>query len=249
MDYKTVLNSIKEAYQNIIKDNLVGIYVHGSIALGCFNWDKSDIDFIVVVKEKLSQDIKLQIMKATSKLNKIAPPKGIEMSIVLQEYCNNLKYPTPFELHFSNIHINWYKNDPGDYCNKMNGTDPDLAAHFVIIKKAGIVLCGSCIDEVFGDVPKEYYIESIKSDIEDAKTSIMDNPIYVILNLTRVFAYIRYELVLSKEQGAKWALNHVDIKYHDIIKKALICYQSRKQMSVERGEAEEYCDYMLNQIL
>lgn len=142
MDYKTVLNSIKEAYQNIIKDNLVGIYVHGSIALGCFNWDKSDIDFIVVVKEKLSQDIKLQIMKATSKLNKIAPPKGIEMSIVLQEYCNNLKYPTPFELHFSNIHINWYKNDPGDYCNKMNGTDPDLAAHFVIIKKQELYYVG-----------------------------------------------------------------------------------------------------------
>lgn len=249
MDYKTVLNSIKESYQNIIKDNLVGIYVHGSIALGCFNWDKSDIDFIVVVKEKLSQDIKLQIMESTSKLNEIAPPKGIEMSIVLQEYCNNFQYPTPFELHFSNMHIDWYKNDPEDYCNKMNGTDPDLAAHFVIIKKAGIVLCGSFIDEVFGDVPKEYYIESIKLDIEDAKTSIMDNPMYVILNLTRVFAYIRYELVLSKEQGGKWALKHADIKYHDIIKRALICYQSRKQMSVERAEAEEYCDYMLNQIV
>lgn len=164
------------------------------------------------------------IMEATSKLNEIAPSKGIEMSIVLQQYCNNFQYPTPFELHFSNMHIDWYKNDADDYCNKMNGTDSDLAAHFVIIKKAGVVLCGSCIDEVFGDVPKEYYIESIKSDIEDAKTSIMDNPMYIILNLTRVLPYIRYELVFSKEQGAKWALNHIDIKYHDIIKRALSCY-------------------------
>lgn len=139
MDYKIVLNNIKETYENIIKDNLVGIYVHGSIALGCFNWDKSDIDFIVVVKEKLSQDIKLQIMKVTSRLNEIAPSKGIEMSIVLQEYCNNFQYPTPFELHFSNMHVDWYKNNADDYCNKMNGTDSDLAAHFVIIRKAGVV--------------------------------------------------------------------------------------------------------------
>lgn len=69
---------------------------------------------------------------------------------------------------------------------------------------------------------------------------------YIILNLTRVLAYIRYELVLSKEQGAKWALNHIDIKYHDIIKRSLRCYQSIKQMIVEKGQAEEYCDYMLN---
>lgn len=50
-------------YQNILKDNLIGIYIHGSIALNCFNWDKSDIDFIIVVRDKLSIDIRLKIWK------------------------------------------------------------------------------------------------------------------------------------------------------------------------------------------
>lgn len=248
MDYKVVLNNIKEEYQNILKDNLVGIYVHGSIALDCFNWDKSDIDFIVVIKEKLSKDEKIQLMKVTAELNDIAPPKGLEMSVVLQEYCNNFQYPTPFELHFSTMHIDWYKNDADDYCEKMNGIDADLAAHFTIINKAGIVLCGQSIKEVFKEVPKEFYIDSIKADIKDAKASIMDNPIYIILNLCRVAAYINYGLVLSKEQGAKWALEHIEDKYHDIVKRALYSYQSNNQMTVRKEEAEEYCDYMLRAI-
>ncbi|WP_161567304.1 hypothetical protein [Acidilutibacter cellobiosedens] len=36
-------------YQTILGDNLVGIYVHGSIAFGCFHEEKSDIDFIAVI--------------------------------------------------------------------------------------------------------------------------------------------------------------------------------------------------------
>jgi streptomycin 3"-adenylyltransferase len=248
MDYKVVLNNIKEEYQNILEDNLVGIYVHGSIALKCFNWDKSDIDFIVVVKERISKDTKLQLMRVTAELNNTAPPKGLEMSVVLQEHCINFQYPTPFELHFSAMHIEWYKHDCDDYCEKMNGIDADLAAHFTIIKKAGIVLCGKAIDEVFAEVPKEYYIDSIKSDIKDAKSSIMDNPIYIVLNLCRVAAYIGQELVLSKEQGAEWALNYLDDRYHDIIKRTVRSYRSDEQMIVKKEEAEEYSDYMLRLI-
>jgi streptomycin 3"-adenylyltransferase len=248
MDYRSVLNSIKEAYQDILKDNLVGIYVHGSIAFNCFNWDKSDIDFIVVVKEKLTVAEKLQVMKVTAALNESAPLKGLEMSIVLEEVCSNFQYPTPFELHFSNMHIEWYKNDPKDYCEKMNGTDADLAAHFTIIKKVGIAIYGQPIEGVFAAVPKEYYIDSIKADIEDAKSAIMDNPMYMVLTLCRVAAYTGYELVLSKEEGGKWALNSLENKYHPIVERAVHCYQSNKQMTVEKEEAEEYCDYMLAQI-
>ena len=33
-----------------------------------------------------------------------------------------------------------------EYCNKMRGVDYDLAAHFMVIKKNGIVLCGKEVD-------------------------------------------------------------------------------------------------------
>ena len=50
-----LLQKIKSSYQIILQDKLVGIYVHGSIAFQCFTWENSDIDFLVVVNESLSQ--------------------------------------------------------------------------------------------------------------------------------------------------------------------------------------------------
>ena len=98
-------------------------------------------------------------------MNKAAPSKGIELSIVKEAYCKEFLYPTPFELHFSNMHLQWFRDNPKDYIQKMNGTDKDLAAHFKIIKKYGIALYGSQIDDVFADVPRNNYIDSILCDI------------------------------------------------------------------------------------
>lgn len=47
-----LLDRIKTAYSKILGDRLAGIYVHGSIVFGCFNWDRSDIDFLVVVSSE-----------------------------------------------------------------------------------------------------------------------------------------------------------------------------------------------------
>lgn len=47
-----ILNKIVGSYKDILKDNLVGIYIHGSLAMNCFNPKSSDIDFLVVIKEK-----------------------------------------------------------------------------------------------------------------------------------------------------------------------------------------------------
>ena len=58
-----ILEQIKTSYQEILKDNLTGIYVHGSIAFGCFNWEKSDIDFLVVVKHAPSLQEKKALIR------------------------------------------------------------------------------------------------------------------------------------------------------------------------------------------
>ena len=40
---------------------------------------------------------------------------GIEMSVLLQKDCKPFIYPTPFDLHFSAMHLKWYKENPEDY--------------------------------------------------------------------------------------------------------------------------------------
>lgn len=157
--------------------------MHGSLAMGCFNLNKNDIDLIIVIKNNITDIQKLQFMNHVVELNKIAPSKGIELSIVKKEYCRKFLYPIPFELHFSNAHLQWFIDNPTDYIHKMNGTDKDLAAHFKIIKKYGVVLQGAEINDVFADVPRKEYIDSVWYDVEVAKEDILEEPIYVILKL------------------------------------------------------------------
>ena len=145
-----------EQSQSILEDNLVGVYLHGSAAMGCFNSQKSDIDLLVVVNGDIADEIKRRYMDMVVELNAYAPKKGIEMSIVRKDVCRPFIYPTPFELHFSNTHLEWYQTNPSDYIDKMNGTDKDLAAHFTIICHRGKCLCGREIKDVFEEVSREF---------------------------------------------------------------------------------------------
>ena len=66
----TVINSFVEKSKEILQDNLVGIYLHGSAVMGCYNPAKSDIDLIVVVKDSIEDSVKRTFMDMVVELNK-----------------------------------------------------------------------------------------------------------------------------------------------------------------------------------
>ena len=151
-------------------------------------------------------------------------------------------------MHFSNAHLQWFIGDPIDYIHKMNGTDKDLAAHFKIIKKYGIVLQGEAINNVFADVPGKDYIDSIWLDVKGAKEDISNAPVYVILNLCRVAAFLKNDLILSKKQGGEWALQNLSAQYHTLISNAVQSYTLVNEMDLDNTESQKFADYMLQMI-
>ena len=181
-------------------------------------------------------------------LNGKAPAKGIEMSIVKQSVCKPFVYPTPFELHFSVAHLDRYRKDPDDYVSKMKGEDKDLAAHFTIINHRGKCLYGASVKETFADVPVQDYIDSIWNDVADAKEEIADAPMYLILNLARVLAYLKDGLVLSKKEGGEWALNNLPDRYFSQIQTAMSEYADSAAVSYDMDLAKDYAGYMLGEI-
>ena len=243
-----LINEFVNRSKDILKENLVGIYLHGSSVMGCFNPEKSDIDLIIVVDDKMSDITKKAYMDMVVKLNSYAPAKGIEMSIVRKEVCDPFVYPTPFELHFSAMHLKWYKDNPEDYILKMNGTDKDLAAHFTIIGKRGKCLFGLPIEDVFAVVPKADYMDSIWNDIVEAPEEITENTMYLTLNLARVLAFAKDGLVLSKKEGGEWGLKNIPEEYHRLIEDALSEYGSSVVPQYDMELAVEYAEYMIQSI-
>lgn len=248
MVYEDLLLRFTEMSRATLGDNLIGIYLHGSAAMGCFNPQKSDLDLILVVEKEIPDATKLEFMWNVVELNKEAPAKGIELSIVKNVYCDPFVYPTPFELHFSCTHLNWFREKPEDYVEKMKGTDKDLAAHFTIIRKYGIVLYGAGIEEVFGEVPQKDYIDSIWFDVENACEDIVENPLYVTLNLCRTLAYLQEGLVLSKQAGGEWAMRILPEKFVGLIEAALECYKSDREMTVDQELMQDFASQMIMHI-
>jgi len=245
---KNITDQFVEKAVQIFAENLTGVYLHGSLAMGCFNQKKSDIDLIVVVEGDLTDEQKWKFMEEVVALNELAPQKGIEMSVVERAYCREFLYPTPYELHFSPAHLDWFRRAPLEYIRGMKGTDKDLAAHFTIIRHYGIVLYGAEIEEVFSEVPEADYLDSILADVENAREDILTAPMYVVLNLCRVLAFREEGLVLSKQKGGEWGIQNLAVEFQETVRKALRCYTSDEIMEVGREEAERFCDYVLGRI-
>lgn len=71
------VKAIVRDFSAILKDNLTGIYVHGSAAFGCFNPRLSDLDIIVVVYKPLQKHIKLDLLKSLERNRFLFPGKGV----------------------------------------------------------------------------------------------------------------------------------------------------------------------------
>ncbi len=247
LNIEEILNKIIMEHRKLLKNNLIGIYLHGSLVMRCFNENLSDIDYIVVVKEKIPFEIKRRIIDLLIALFQYAPKKGIEMSIVLEKDVKNFVYPTPFELHYSKDHDERYANDANYICG--DSVDKDLAAHITVINHRGVCLYGKPINEVFGEVPEGYYLDSIIYDIENAQREILNNPVYYVLNLCRVLYYLKEKVVSSKYEGGEWAKEILPGKYFNLVDRAINIYRgilNNKEWNEE--ELISFAEYMIKEI-
>ena len=247
-DVRHVLDHIRDTCTIVLGDNLTGIYVHGSIAFGCFTWERSDVDFLVVVQNPLSLNTKTALLKALLSHEDHFPPKGIEMSVLLESDCRNFIHPMHYELHYSAAHRADWQRDEAAYCCRMQGTDRDLAAHCTVVRHVGIAICGKPIDKVFAPVPVSDYLDSLHYDIDTARDDISENPTYIILNLCRVLAYLQDGVVLSKQQGGEWGIIHLDSCWEKLLRAALMDYAGHDNIDYSTFDLAAFADEMCMKI-
>ncbi len=239
-----ILQRILLACRGIFQDNLTGVYVHGSLAFGCFRWESSDIDFLIVVKEAPSLREKMGWIESLLALEPFCPAKGLEMSVVLEKDCREFTYPPPFLLHFSKMHEEACRKNIEAFCLRMQGTDKDLAAHFAVTRKMGITLWGQEASSLFEPVPVEAFWDSIKNDILCLEREIKKQPVYLILNACRVMAFLEEGRILSKEQGAFWGMEHLPEIYTPLIERAQSTYRSGTRFEAETAVLKAFAGYV-----
>ena len=90
---KSLLKEIKDSFSKQLGKNLIGIYIHGSLAMGSFNINSSDVDFLVIIKKPLTLEEKKRLIDLTLKLTTKVPAGGLDYSILTLAQVKNFQYP------------------------------------------------------------------------------------------------------------------------------------------------------------
>lgn len=247
---KLLLKEFVTSFSHYLSDDLLGIYLHGSLAMGSYNPASSDIDLLVVVTQKLTPEQLTDIGTLMMKLSQKITSHGFEMSIVTKDALTHFQYPTPYELHFSDSNKDDFSQGKIRFEEKM--TDPDLAAHFVVTKERGICLYGVPISTLFPDVPKSIFLDSIMKDSEWSYKNLLKGsdsgtcrvPVYAVLNFCRILVYMEEGRITSKREGGEWALKNVPHTFNPLIKEALKEYmQSGSAQYVDCQVLKQFGQY------
>jgi|SRR5579859_1184407 len=243
---RSQVEQILVVIQNALGNNLTGVYLHGSLAMGCFNPARSDLDLLAVTRQPMRVETKRTLAEALLRLS--GQPAPIEISFLSAVDLTPWRSPTPFDLHYSESWRARYEralaDDTWRQWNEQRQTDIDLAAHITLTRARGICLLGQPIADALPPVPAQDYIASIWDDFLAARAEALKNPPYFIMNACRVAAYLTERRICSKEEGAVWALNTLPDAFRGLIEQALEVYHSDKRGPFDAGPLERFGAYM-----
>lgn len=222
-DIQQILELLKEGLLGILGENLVGLYLMGSLTYGDFNRGSSDIDFFVVVKNTLTDNELDELEILHNEIGSEFPEwsKRIEGSYV-PIYMLQSKTPSKETRPYVNAGKIWHFPF-GD----------EWLLNLFQIQECGAALMGESIENIIPRVTiEEARIASRNNLLSDWKPKLLEHEpfkskdydgshlqTYAILSLCRVLYTFKVGKVASKKVAADWAKKNYD-QYAELIEKA-----------------------------
>jgi predicted nucleotidyltransferase len=234
------INIFKEKILENI-NNIIGIYIFGSLAYGGFDEKSSDIDLQVITKTLLNEEEMentKNIHKEIIEINKIwgnrlevsyTPLfmfKEKDIPVIPRPYYNGKFYE---KAGYGN---EWLINNYLilNYGQKIYGEDFKTLLNYEI-----------SIDDVKKSCVKDFYKE-LNPKIKDEKWLLdYENQAYIILNICRIIYTIKNNKIGNKLESAKWVKEKY-IKWNSLIEEAE--KWDLNKIINRQNEIKEYIKYM-----
>jgi predicted nucleotidyltransferase len=242
------IGALVAGVRSVLGDNLAGIYLHGSLAMGCFNPASSDIDLIVLTRRPIASAARLELVALL--LERSLRPSPIEVSFLRRSALRPWRYPMPFELHYSE---DWRRRFTANPVRALAAQkrikDPDLAAHIAVARARGIRLTGPPITKAFPDVPQADLLDAVRRDFSWSGGRIDRAPVYFILNACRILALTASGAICSKPEGGAWALATIAPEHAPLVRRALRVYAGAvRRARFERRALRSFAAYARREI-
>ena len=223
-ELREVLNTFVDKITAELRENLVGIYLVGSIASGDFDLD-SDVDFLVVTNTELTESNMKSLQDIQIKIHDIDcyPAKHLEGSYLSINDLNDLSAVGEKKLYYFDNGSTVYEQSTHD--NKWHVR--------WILRERGITLIGRKPETILQSIPmNELFEETTTTMLQEMK--VFEDEIrrrasfwnsrfgqsFAVLTYCRMLHTLHTGTVQSKKAGMKWAKQFVDPKWAKIIDQA-----------------------------
>jgi streptomycin 3"-adenylyltransferase len=183
---------------SVVGPALVGVYLHGSAALGGWSAERSDVDLLGVVARPLERRAKREISARLNHPSLTCPaPAGLELSLVTAAVAADPPRRPPFELHVTT------GPSPQLHLGGPAATDPDLLLAFAVCRRAGVAVAGPGPVEVFAEPPRMWLLERAAAELRWAVRH--GTFAYRVLTACRAWRYLEDDVLGSKVESGHWA--------------------------------------------
>lgn len=223
-ELREVLSIFADEVAAELKENLVGMYLVGSIALGDFDLD-SDVDFLVVTNTELAEaNMKpLQDIQTTIHEMDCYPAKHLEGSYISISDLNDWETVGKKKLYY-------FDNGSTEYEQTIHDNQWHVRW---ILRERGITLVGQKPETILRAIPLNKLIGEIKASMLQSKEIFqgeINSPLsfcnsrfgqsFFVLTYCRMLHTLHTGTVQSKKAGAAWAKQFVDAKWVKLIDQA-----------------------------
>jgi len=209
---------LRERLSGVVGSALVGVYLHGSAALGGFQPGVSDLDVLVVVSGPLEPGVREGVARVLRESHESVPGRGIEASVILEEVAQRGGHRVDFEVHVS--------TDPSDrkvIYGAGDSADPDLILHMAVCRQSAISVFGPDPTLVFADVDPTLVVGQMIEELTWALAH--SSEAYAVLNACRARFYLEHHRFASKLEGGRWARHRFDTS--GLIERSLAVQEGR----------------------
>jgi len=223
-ELQEVLNTFVNAIKAELAENLIGVYLVGSIASGDFDSD-SDVDFLVVTNTELTETNRKSLQEIQTKIHDIDcyPAKHLEGSYISIADLNNWYTVGEKKLYYF---------DNGSTTFEESTHDNQWHVRW-ILRERGITLIGQKPETILQSIPLNKLCNEIKTVMLQVMKLFEDeinHPLsffnskfgqsFAVLTYCRMLHTLHTGTVQSKKAAVKWAKQFVEPKWVKIIDQA-----------------------------
>jgi predicted nucleotidyltransferase len=198
-------HQVTERPRAALGEKLVGVYLHGSAALGDFLRGQSDIDVVAVSDGPLTDQEAGAVVERLSSESLPCPARGLELHVVDRNTLEEALDPPPFELHIATTRS---AGPDRVVAGPGRGGDPDLVMHFAVLREHGVALLGPPATDIFPPVARTRLVRAFASELRWALEHA--SPTYQVLNACRAWRFSEENVLSSKLSGGEWARERVE---------------------------------------